>query len=133
MKNSIIVVLCLLTCQCYSQSESIKQETMNKYLLQGKFTAQTGMADELAGILIEAAHLVSTAQGCQLYIVSRDPEETNVVYVTEIWDTKEDHDNSLQINGVRNLIMKAMPMIDGRPEKGQELEILGGIGIGPQK
>jgi len=25
--------------------------------------------------------------------------------------------------------MKAMPMIDGKPQKGQELDILGGTGI----
>jgi hypothetical protein len=31
------------------------------------------------------------------------------------------------VEGVRDFIMKAMPILDGQPTKGQELEILGGI------
>ena len=101
----------------------------NKYLLHGKLTAKPGHQEELADILIQASQLVSTAKGCKLYAVSNDKDDANSVYVTEIWDSKDDHDNSLQIEGVRELIMKAMPLFDGQPTKGQELEILGGTGI----
>lgn len=129
MKNILIVIFCLISYQGFSQTNPNDQITMNNYLLHGKFTAKTGLADELANILIEASQLVSTAKGCKLYVVSRDKNDPNAVYVTEIWDSKDDHDNSLKIEGVRELIMKAMPMIDGQPQKGQELEILGGTGI----
>lgn len=101
----------------------------NKYLLHGKLTAKEGQQKELADILIQASQLVSTAKGCQLYVVSYDKEDKASVYVTEIWDSKDDHDNSLKVEGVRELIMKAMPILDGPPRKGQELEILGGVGI----
>ncbi|HEX8548076.1 MAG TPA: antibiotic biosynthesis monooxygenase family protein [Cytophagaceae bacterium] len=102
---------------------------MNKYLLNGKLTAKEGQQNELAEILIEASKLVSSAKGCRLYVIAVDRNESNIVFVTEIWDSKEDHDNSLKVEGVRELIMKAMPLLDGMPTKGQELEILGGIGI----
>ena len=101
----------------------------NKYLLHGKLTAKPGQQKELADILIQASQLVSTAKGCTLYVVSHDKEDENSVYVTEIWDSKNDHDDSLKIEGVRELIMKAMPILAAQPTKGQELEILGGIGI----
>jgi len=101
----------------------------NKYLLHGKLTAQDGRRDELANILLEASKLVSTAKGYKLYAIGKDENDTNSVYVTEIWNSKEDHDNSLKVEGVRELIMKAMPILDGQPTKGQELEILGGTGI----
>ncbi|WP_294276956.1 antibiotic biosynthesis monooxygenase family protein [uncultured Chryseobacterium sp.] len=101
----------------------------NKYLLHGKLTAKAGHQKELADILIQASQLVSTAKGCTLYAVSHDQEDENAVYVTEIWDSKDDHDNSLKVEGVRELIMKAMPILDGPPTKGQELEILGGVGV----
>lgn len=42
---------------------------------------------------------------------------------------KEEHDNSLKIDGVRELIMKAMPLLDGQPTKGQEIELIDGTGI----
>lgn len=103
---------------------------MTKYGLHGKLTATAGNADKLASILLEAAKLVSTAKGCRLYMVSKDHSDEDAVWVTEAWDSKEDHDNSLQVAGVKELISQAMPLLNGRPEKGQELEILGGAGIG---
>lgn len=102
---------------------------MNPYLLHGKLTAKPGRRNELANILIDASKLVSTAKGCRLYVIGLDKNNSNSVFVTEIWDSKEDHDNSLKMEGVRDLIMKAMPMLDGQPAKGQELELLGGTGI----
>jgi len=101
----------------------------NKYLLHGKLTAKSGQQKELADILIQASRLVSITKGCQLYAVSYDKEDEASVYVTEIWDSKNDHDDSLKAEGVRELIIKAMPLLDAPPTKGQELEILGGAGI----
>lgn len=102
---------------------------MNKYLLNGKLTAKPGHREALAGILLEASSLVATAKGCCLYVIARDQSDNQSVYVTEIWDSKEDHDQSLKVAGVRELIMKAMPLLEGHPAKGQELEIIGGAGI----
>ncbi|MCB0636141.1 MAG: antibiotic biosynthesis monooxygenase [Lewinella sp.] len=103
---------------------------MHRYGLHGKLTAKAGQADQLADILLRAAELVSTAKGCRLYAVSKDPTDEHAVWITEIWDTKADHDQSLQLPGVRELIGQAMPLLDGMPQKGQELEILGGAGVG---
>lgn len=100
---------------------------MNKYLLHGALSAKAGKANELAEILLEASQLVSTAKGCKLYVISTDGSDK--VFVTEIWDSKEDHDNSLSIPGVREFIGKAVPLLEDQPEKGQELNLLGGFGI----
>jgi quinol monooxygenase YgiN len=102
---------------------------MNKFGLHGKLTATAGNGDKLAAILLEAAQLVSTAKGCYLYLVSKDQTDPEAVWVTEVWETKEDHAKSLQVAGVKELIAQAMPLLNGRPEKGQELEILGGAGL----
>ena len=101
----------------------------NKYLYHGKLTAKAEHKDELVKILLEASQLVSTVKGCKLYAIGISPNDANSVYVTEIWNSKEDHDNSLKLQAVRELIMKAMPILDGLPTGGQELEILGGTGI----
>ena len=99
------------------------------YLLHGKLQAKPNQTNELADILLKASELVSTAKGCRLYVIGKDENEPNSVYVTEVWDSKDDHDNSLKVEGVRELIMKAMPILDGQPTKGQQLKILGGTGI----
>ena len=101
---------------------------MNKYGLHGKLKSINGRRDELTEILLRASGLVSPAKGCCLYLISHDKNDKNSVWVTEVWDSKEDHDNSLNMERVKALISKVMPLIDGRLEKGQELEILGGKG-----
>lgn len=102
---------------------------MNKYGLHGKLSAKAGQRDKLSQILMKAASAVSKAKGCHVYIVSIDTSDSNSVWITEVWDSKEDHDNSLAADGVKELISQAMPLLDGKPEKGQELEVLGGFGI----
>lgn len=105
----------------------IKDES--KFGLHGALKAKDGKSDELARILLKAAELVSDVPGNQLYIVSKDSEDKNKIWVTEVWDSKEDHDNSLQDEEVRKLISKAMPLLDGNPDRGFELEVLGGVGL----
>ncbi len=102
---------------------------MNKYGLQGALKAKAGKVENLAKILLKAAEMMSTAKGCNMYLISLDAEKNDLVWVTEVWDSKEDHDNSLQIDGVRELISTAMPLLDGNPQKGQQLKILGGYGF----
>ena len=103
---------------------------MNKYGLHGKLIATAGNGEKLAEILLEASRLISNAKGCRLYFISKDKEDENAIWVTEVWDNKESHDDSLKAEGVRNLISQAMPIIRMPPQKGQELEVLGGHGIG---
>lgn len=102
---------------------------MSQYLLHGKLTAKQGAKATLLNILIAASKLVATAKGCKLYVIGFDQGENEDVFITEIWDSKEDHDNSLKVEGVRELIMQAMPLLDGQPTKGQEINILGGFGL----
>ena len=102
---------------------------MNKYGLHAKLMATKGNGNRLASILMDASKLVSMAQGCHLYLVSKDIINEDSIWVTEVWDSKEDHDNSLKVEGVRELISKAIPIMDGQPEKGDEFEVLGGLGV----
>jgi len=101
---------------------------MRRYGLHGKLKSINGKGEELASILSEASRLISSATGCHLYMISLDNKDENCVWVTEVWDSKEDHDNSLKVQGVRELISRAIPIIDGPPEKGQELQVVFGIG-----
>ncbi|MBC5992385.1 putative quinol monooxygenase [Pontibacter cellulosilyticus] len=100
---------------------------MNKYGLHGKLQAKDGNGDALAAILLQASQLVSTAKGCHLYLVSKDAQNPDSIWITEVWNSKEDHDNSLQLDGVGALISQAIPLMADKPTKGLELEVLGGL------
>jgi quinol monooxygenase YgiN len=97
---------------------------MPKYLLQDSLLAKENSQEELSQILVKASRLMSNAKGCELYTVSLNRNDKQNVWITEIWTTKEDHDNSLSVDGVRELISKAMPLLANPPNKGQELEIV---------
>lgn len=99
-----------------------------KYGLYGKLQAQVGKGRELGEILLNAARLMENAKGCILYVINSAVENPDGIYVIEVWDSKEDHDNSLMLPGVRELIAQAMPILDGKPE-GLTLEVLGGKGL----
>lgn len=98
---------------------------MNKYGFIGIFKAHNGKRDELVALLLQAAALVSAAKGCRQYIINKDVNDEHAIIVTEIWDTKEDHDNALKVDGAMALISQAMPLMDGRPES-RVLEVMGG-------
>lgn len=102
---------------------------MNKYGLQGALKAQPGKGKQLAAILLEAAELLTPIEACRLYVVGQDATDEDLVWITEVWDSKEDQQDSLQMETVKALIGRAMPLMEHMPEKGLEMDILGGKGI----
>ena len=105
--------------------------TLTYYGLHGVLKAQQGKGNDLASILLEASNLVSQSEGCYLYLISKNNNNytNDEIWVTEIWRNKLDHDNSLQNPAVKTLISKAIPLLEGNPQKGQELDVLGGYGL----
>ena len=51
------------------------------------------------------------------------------VWVTEIWDSPEDHAASLKLPTTRQLIAETMPLIGAMPERAAQLFALGGKGL----
>ncbi len=102
--------------------------TMEKFGLHSRLKAAKGKGEELSSILLKAADLVAKVKGCQLYLVSQDAQNKDHIWVTEVWDSKEDHGNSLQSAKVKKLIVKALPILEDQPE-GNSLEVLGGFGL----
>lgn len=86
------------------------------YGMHVRFTAKAGEGDALATLLLEAAAGTQADADCRLYLVSRDPDDADVVYVTEAWTSREAHDAALEDPATRELIGRAMPLIAGPPE-----------------
>ncbi|MBP2622355.1 putative quinol monooxygenase [Streptococcus oricebi] len=98
---------------------------MEAYSVYGNIIAQEGKVEELQGYLLEAAESMKDVAGCYTYLVGRNPEEANAVYVLEVWENKEAHQASLQLDHVRQLIEKAKPIIAGMNSQ-PDLNIIGG-------
>lgn len=98
------------------------------YGLMGKFVAQPEKRDALIEVLLRAAKNLEALDGCYLYVVSRDPEDADSVWVTEVWRGVEDHQASLQHEAVRALIAEGRPLIASMGDR-IEFEPLGGAGL----
>jgi quinol monooxygenase YgiN len=86
-----------------------------RYGLYGKLTAKPGERDKLVAVLLQAANLLKDNPDCLHYIVNTT-EEPDVIWVTEIWASKEAHAASLEFAQVRNLIRQGLPLIAATPE-----------------
>jgi quinol monooxygenase YgiN len=60
--------------------------------------------------------------------VCTDPTEADVIWVSEIWDSPEQHDASLRLPETRAAIAQATPMLTGEFTR-QELSVVGGLGV----
>lgn len=95
--------------------------------LIGKIRASPGAGARLASILIEAS---ASMPGCRSYVVAADATEADTLWVTEVWDSAEAHEASLQLPQVREAMTAGRPLIAGFGERAQTTP-LGGTGIGP--
>lgn len=88
-------------------------------------TAQDGKQAELLEILVEAAELLKENKDCLQYIVGK-LDDSKTVWINEAWTSKEAHDASLESTEIRELVMSALPLLEGMPEKGTEFTVVGG-------
>jgi quinol monooxygenase YgiN len=95
------------------------------YGLIGKLTAVAARRDELAAILLAGT---GAMPGCLSYVVARDPADADALWVTEVWDSKESHQASLGLPGVKDAIARGRPLIAGFSHRVETMP-LGGIGL----
>ena len=96
--------------------------------LIGNAKAVEGKRDELTKILLDG---VSGMPGCLSYIVAKDPNDPNGIWITEVWDSKESHAASLKLPSVQTAIAKGKPMFASFGMH-QQTEPVGGHGL-PKK
>lgn len=77
------------------------------YGLIGKCKAIPGQRDALVKILLECTQ---DMPGCLSYVVAVDENEADAIWITEVWDSKQSHDASLQLPDVRAAITRAKPL-----------------------
>lgn len=95
------------------------------YGLIGKMSAHPGQRDALISVLLEG---ISGMPGCLSYIVAKDANDDNALWITEVWDSKESHAASLQLASVRAAIAKGRPLIATFGDY-VTTEPLGGVGL----
>lgn len=86
-----------------------------------------GHRDEVVATLVSGQDGLRAA-GCDLYVVGTSDSDKDLVWVNEVWVSKEAHANSLQLPEVKAAIARTMPLLTGEFTS-QELDIVGGLGV----
>lgn len=93
----------------------------------GSMRTRYGHRDEVVEILLSGVDGLRAA-GCELYVVAVSDTDRDVIWVTEVWQSKEHHEASLRLPETRAAIEKAMPLLTGEFTR-QELSVVGGLGV----
>ncbi len=91
----------------------------------GTMRTTPGNRDQVAGILVGGVDRLREI-GCSVYSVSVSDGDPDLIWVYEVWDSKESHDSSLHLPEVRAAISQAMPMLTGEFTS-QETTVVGGL------
>jgi len=100
---------------------------MQYYGLIGNQTAKEGKGNQLAQLLIEASKVLEGFEGCIQYIIAQEVKNKDIIWVTEIWTSKEVHSASLQLPEIKSIIAEAMPFIEETSGLGAETIPVGGV------
>ena len=95
------------------------------YGLIGKIVTVPGQRETLIELLLEACEGMP---GCLSYVVAKDPEDADAIWVTEVWDNAQSHRASLALPAVQSAIARGKPLI-ARFERGAATEPVGGHGL----
>lgn len=106
-------------------SEDSTMNTTSMYGRIGRITAKPGQREALIEILLEGT---GDMPGCLSYVVARDPTDADLIWVTEVWDSRESHEASLSLPSVREAMARGKPLI---AELGEPIETrpVGGHGL----
>lgn len=97
------------------------------YGLIGKMMAVPGQREALITILLEG---VAGMPGCLSYVVARDPADEDALWITEVWESQEDHRASLTLPSVQEAIARGRPLIASFGDS-VVTEPVGGHGLTP--
>ncbi len=93
--------------------------------LIAKIKTARGQRDALVAILVEGT---AAMPGCLSYVVANDVADSDAIWVTEVWASRESHRASLSLPAVQQAIAKGKSLIAGFGER-FETEPVGGQGL----
>ncbi|MEA2224248.1 MAG: hypothetical protein QOH83_2624 [Solirubrobacteraceae bacterium] len=100
---------------------------MNQVARYGTSVAHPGRGDELAQHLLAAAAELESDPGCELYLVNRQRDAPDTIWVTELWRSQADLDASLQTLAGSPVVAAVKELVESWETV--ELELLGGKGV----
>src|SRR5690606_40898875 len=94
----------LVTTSTSHATQQTTSEDIPMHGLIGSIETQPGQRDALTAILLEGTR---DMPGCLSYVVSHDPAEQDLLWITDVWIDNASHQASLLPPGVQAALTKA--------------------------
>lgn len=94
-------------------------------LLINKLTAKPGRRDQVAAILLESGRAFEGVGACLMYLVSRDADDDDVIWVQDVWTDEAAHERAMANPAMQEQVRRAVPLLAGMPEQ-HRIEPAGG-------
>jgi len=78
------------------------------YGLIAKMSLLPGKREEVIALLAESSR---NMPGCFSYVIANDAANEDILWVTEVWESRSAHDASLTLRAVRAVIPKIKPLV----------------------
>lgn len=99
------------------------------YALLNKLTAKPGRRGRVVELLLESGQLLFPDNpACLWYVVSEAVDDPNVIWVSDLWTSKDAHTEALQAPELRPYVEQTIPLLEGMPEQ-IEIRPVGGRGL----
>ncbi len=100
---------------------------MSKHGLIDVLTCATEDQDKLFDLLIHIAHHLESIDDCLYFIISKEVDDPTKIWVTELWTSKQAHDDSLADAGqpLLDIIHEAMALVTDERQRATLVPILG--------
>jgi quinol monooxygenase YgiN len=97
---------------------------MARFAQHVRVPAAPGRRDELAAKFLETIEFLRDNPDCELTLVSTDPDDPDVVVLTEVWTSAEAHRATVAGEHVQRWA-EGMPQLTAGPPTVQRLEVAG--------
>jgi quinol monooxygenase YgiN len=81
-----------------------------------RIRARPGKHPELLAKFVEAAEMQQDNPACELTLVSTSPEDPDVVFLTEVWTSAEEHERARTSAEVQAWAKDMPELVDGPPD-----------------
>lgn len=87
------------------------------YSLINKLITKPDKRDEVINILIKSGETFEDNAACLLYLVSEDVKDPNVIWVEDLWVSREAHAAALANPDLKPYFTKSLDLLEGKPEQ----------------
>ncbi len=100
----------------------------SRFAQHTQLIAAPGKREELIAKFLEAVEIQRDNADCEIMIVSSAPDSADLVYLTEVWSSKDAWESARRSATIRAWAA-SMPALVGASPETTPLDVLGGVGL----